>query len=76
MATEHPRILRSDEPFLPVDELKRELETLRAAMTTKDIDAIKAVLTRTVEGYEPDQTKEPEQVAERMVWGGASRTLH
>lgn len=74
--TEHPRILRSDEPFLPVDELKRELETLRAAMTTKDIDAIKAVLTRTVEGYEPDQTKEPEQVAERMVWGGASRTLH
>ena len=31
-ATEHPRIWRSDEPFLPAEELERELELLKAAM--------------------------------------------
>lgn len=52
--TEHPRIMRSDEPFLKAAELKRELDVLQAAMTMRDIETIQAVLVRTVEGYRPD----------------------
>ncbi|MER8296302.1 polysaccharide biosynthesis protein, partial [Acinetobacter baumannii] len=42
--TEHPRILRSDEPFLTPAALNRELDLLRAAIDLRDIDKIKAVL--------------------------------
>ena len=52
--TEHPRILRSGEPFLPAAELKRELDVLKAAMNLRDVETIQAVLMRTVEGYRPD----------------------
>ncbi|MFK4985698.1 polysaccharide biosynthesis protein, partial [Klebsiella pneumoniae] len=46
--TEHPRILRSGEPFLPAADLKCELDVLHAAMTLRDLAAIEAVLIRTV----------------------------
>ncbi len=52
--TEHPRILRSGEPFLSSADLARELGVLRAAMTLRDIETVQAVLMRTVEGYRPD----------------------
>ena len=51
-ATEHPRIWRSDEPFLPSEELERELEMLKAAMNMRDLETMQAVLMRTVEGYQ------------------------
>jgi len=51
--TEHPRILRSGEPYLAAADLKRELDLLRAAMKIRDTEAIQAVLLRTVEGYRP-----------------------
>ncbi len=73
--TEHPRILRSHEPSLPTPELKRELEVLRAAMMARDIDAIHALLMRTVEGYTPDKRASAE-LANRATWTGATRTLH
>jgi FlaA1/EpsC-like NDP-sugar epimerase len=41
--TEHPRILRSDEPALSPSELRRELELLKAAMATRDVETIQAV---------------------------------
>ena len=53
-STEHPRILRSDEPCLSIQDLAREFEVLRSAMSTRDLETIEAVLLRTVEGYRPD----------------------
>lgn len=78
-ATEHPRILRSDEPHLTTAELQCELDVLHAAMALRDVDAVQAVLMRTVEGYRPnrppgelpgDATRAPGLVA------APTRTLH
>jgi FlaA1/EpsC-like NDP-sugar epimerase len=76
-ATEHPRILRSDEPYLPAEELERELELLEAAMKMRDVETMQAVLMRTVEGYRarPHPTPTSEDVA-LAAWTPSSRTLH
>jgi FlaA1/EpsC-like NDP-sugar epimerase len=73
--TEHPRIQRSDEPFLPGEALARELDVLRAAMATRDNAAIRAVLMRTVEGYRPGGGEDVPR-AQAAAWGRGSRTLH
>jgi FlaA1/EpsC-like NDP-sugar epimerase len=52
--TEHPRIMRSDEPHFCSADLKRELDVLKGAMGSRDIESVHAVLMRTVEGYQPD----------------------
>ena len=74
--TEHPRILRSDEPFLTPGELKRELDLLRAAIAIRDVDTIQAVLMRTVEGYQPDRDARAAENAPAASWVTPSRTLH
>jgi FlaA1/EpsC-like NDP-sugar epimerase len=74
--TEHPRILRLDEPFLPAADLKRELELLRTAMAGRDTEAIEAVLMRTVEGYRPDGDAAAVESTERSRWRPPARTLH
>lgn len=74
--TEHPRILRSDEPALSPAELKRELDLLRAAIAIRDVDTIQAVLMRTVEGYRPDQDTRALEKAPAATWVAPSRTLH
>jgi FlaA1/EpsC-like NDP-sugar epimerase len=53
-ATEHPRIRKSQEPWLPAAKLARLLDVLRAATAKDDADAIRAVLMRAVEGYRPE----------------------
>ncbi|HMN38673.1 MAG TPA: nucleoside-diphosphate sugar epimerase/dehydratase [Hyphomicrobium sp.] len=72
-ATEHPRILRSDEPALAAQELRRELDLLEDAVNTRDMETVQAVLMRTVEGYQPDPilTKAPP-----ASWVPQGRTLH
>ncbi|HWK37590.1 MAG TPA: nucleoside-diphosphate sugar epimerase/dehydratase [Hyphomicrobium sp.] len=76
-ATEHPRIWRSDEPFLPYEELQRELEILKAAMDVRDIDAMKAVLLRNVEGFVTGNAlPQGEEAAQDATWIPATRTLH
>jgi FlaA1/EpsC-like NDP-sugar epimerase len=61
--TEHPRILKSHEPCMPLAELNAALETLRAAMDSADLPTIHAALVRAVEGYRPEMrplsTQEP-----------------
>jgi FlaA1/EpsC-like NDP-sugar epimerase len=52
--TDHPRILKSQEPYLAAPELANELDALRAGMEADDVPAIHAVLTRAVEGYRPE----------------------
>jgi FlaA1/EpsC-like NDP-sugar epimerase len=51
--TEHPRIMRSREPFLPRSEFDGLLAALRAAMEDSSPAAIRAVLARAVEDYQP-----------------------
>jgi FlaA1/EpsC-like NDP-sugar epimerase len=75
-ATEHPRIWRSDEPFLPAAELERELNVLKAAIQMRDVETMHAVLIRTVEGYQTDANAARSEGAQRAVWSPSSRTLH
>lgn len=75
-STEHPRIWRSDEPFLPIEELERELETLQAAMNARDYAAMHEVLLRTVEGYSAKATVAPTSEEPAATWTPPSRTLH
>jgi FlaA1/EpsC-like NDP-sugar epimerase len=77
--TEHPRILRSEEPYLPALTLRRELETLRRAMTANDIDAVYAFLSRVVEGYRTSPNLSGQGAAspgQPLVWASGTRTLH
>ncbi len=74
--TEHPRILRSDEPYLPAEQLDRELDLLKAAMKMRDIDTLQAVLMRTVEGYQAGPRPIAQSEEAVATWAPASRTLH
>ncbi len=74
--TEHPRIWRSDEPFLPPAELERELRALKAAIEMRDVETLQAVLMRTVEGYDADPNAAQSKEAPRALWTPSSRTLH
>ena len=74
--TEHPRILRSHEPYLAPAELRRELEILRAAIAIRDMDAIQAVLMRTVEGYRPEKAVRTVESVPAANWVEQARTLH
>ena len=51
--TEHPRIMKAHEPFLPWEELKPELDGLYVAAVRNDALAIKAFMQRHVQGYQP-----------------------
>ena len=75
-ATAHPRIHRSLEPGLPVSALERELQALAAALSTGDLDAIHAVLKRTVEGYTPDKRPLTVPAGDESASQAARRTLH
>ena len=74
--TEHPRIRQSNEPFLAAAALDRELAKLEDAMDaeTGSLDAIHAVLGRTVEGYTPGETASTFEATTASV--PANRTLH
>ncbi len=72
--TEHPRIRRNNEGFLSADDLKAALEGLQAAMDQGRIEAIHALLVRTVEGYHPDVRGQPTEVP--ITIAPVSRTLH
>jgi FlaA1/EpsC-like NDP-sugar epimerase len=51
--TEHPRIMKAHEPFLPWAQLQPELFALESAASLNDAAAIKAVLIKHVQGYQP-----------------------
>lgn len=51
--TAHPRIMKAHEPCLPWSELTPELQALGAAAQADDVAAIKAMLKRHVQGYQP-----------------------
>jgi hypothetical protein len=68
--------LRSDEPFLPAEQLEREFELLKAAMKLRDIDTLQAVLMRTVEGYQTGPRPIAQGEEALATWAPTSRTLH
>ena len=74
--TEHPRILRHHEPHLEPAELERELAALKAAITAEDVEAIRAVLMRTVEGYLTDRQVIGGETGEALEPARVSRTIH
>ncbi|MDO9359849.1 MAG: nucleoside-diphosphate sugar epimerase/dehydratase [Polaromonas sp.] len=51
--TAHPRIMKAHEPFLPWADLATELQALHLAVQADDVDGIKALLLRHVQGYQP-----------------------
>jgi FlaA1/EpsC-like NDP-sugar epimerase len=51
--TEHPRIMKAREPFVPWDTLQRELAVLAQAANANDAAAIKAFMVQHVQGYQP-----------------------
>ena len=73
-STEHPRILRINDPYLSLAALNAELEMLQAAMTADDLVAIQAILIRMVEGYHPPAHATP--LVPTTVPYATSRMLH
>ena len=57
--TEHPRIMRSNEPFLPTPALDEVLAELRAGMAEGSIAKIKGTLESAVEDYRPGRRALP-----------------
>lgn len=51
--TQHPRIMKAHEDFLPLDQLEAELTLLRESIDCNDINAIKRQLHQLVHGYQP-----------------------
>ena len=52
--TEHPRILKAHEEFIPWDELQPHLHTLQIAVDNDDVEIIRSLLQKLVKGYQPD----------------------
>jgi FlaA1/EpsC-like NDP-sugar epimerase len=75
-STDHPRILRLDEPAIDPVDLERELDLLRAAMRIRDVATIQAVLMRTVEGYRADSDVRATKGISVASWVSPSRMLH
>ena len=74
--TEHPRIMRCNEPALSSAELEHELHLLRTAMNQRDVATIQAILMRTVEGYRPAAGVKIAEAGPAASWILPTRTLH
>ena len=51
--TQHPRIMKAQEPFLPWAQLQQSLGALRIAKGVNDVALIRGLLQQLVSGYEP-----------------------
>ncbi len=51
--TAHPRIMKAREPSLPWSQLAPELQLLQRSAQANDVSAIKAMLQRHVQGFQP-----------------------
>ena len=74
--TEHPRIMRNNEPSLPDAELRSQLAVLKSAMEQGNSEAIQAVLQRTVEGYRPEPARVADAGRRLPPIAPSSRLLH
>ncbi|MDC1509781.1 polysaccharide biosynthesis protein [Oceanospirillaceae bacterium] len=53
--TQHPRIMKANEKFLPWNELQPMITTLRIAAVNGDVMMIRSMLQQLVPEYQPDQ---------------------
>jgi FlaA1/EpsC-like NDP-sugar epimerase len=74
--TEHPKIMRAMEEMLPMVELMKRLEILRAAMEKGDQPGIRSILLECVKGYKPADGIEDHVWVERNAVGSAGVTVH
>ncbi len=51
--TQHPRIMKAQEPFLPWTQLQQSLGALQVAKGVNDVALIRGLLQQVVAGYEP-----------------------
>lgn len=73
--TEHSRILKSDEPFLPALALNEALDLLHSAMQQRDLASIDLMLRRLVEGYSPQRPAS--DISPQAAWRSPpSGTVH
>lgn len=56
--TEHPKIMRAEEDYLPWSVFNNEISTLRSEMDSRDFPAIRRRLLHLVKGYSPHATIE------------------
>lgn len=54
--TEHDRIMKANEKYLPFEEIQKKLEELRHLVANNDEDGIRKVLSTVVEGYTGEPT--------------------
>ena len=52
--TKHPKIFRSNEPFIKLDELIEEISSLQSLMKKNDLENIRAKLKNIVIDYSPN----------------------
>ena len=51
--TQHPRIMKAHETFLPWDQLQGKLNALELAMSVNDVPVLRGFLQQLVPGYQP-----------------------
>ena len=73
--TQHPRIMRQNEPFIGRERLETELADLKQAMSSYNSQDVRRILCDLVEGYEPREETFSKAAAD-MGWLDGPRTLH
>jgi FlaA1/EpsC-like NDP-sugar epimerase len=51
--TQHPRVMKAHETFIPWDQLEDQLASLSLALSVNDVPMIRKYLQQTVTGYQP-----------------------
>ena len=75
--TDHPRIMKNIEPYLPAIELNKILKKLAQALEEKDLDSINFILEETVEGYHnPDIKLTSSLKTDLHKWSPRLQTIH
>ena len=53
--TDHPKILRAEEEFLPWENLQNLIERLEATSQQLDLEAVRGILEEAVDGFDPGE---------------------
>jgi len=67
MATQHPRIMKAHEEFIPWEDLQPLLDALRIAAQTGDVELIRSLMHQLVKGYQPDEKISDAVYCEQMA---------
>jgi FlaA1/EpsC-like NDP-sugar epimerase len=74
--TQHSRIMKNIEPLVPLASLRVELDRLRLAIESQDLEAVEPMLKSTVEGYRQGGALHDVPGGEFEDWTGTPRTIH